>query len=44
MIFEYATQHGLAIAAVPGGGYRRNWQKQIPLHQSLIEEARRCFG
>lgn len=44
MVFDCAKQHGLAIAAVPGGGYRRDWQKLIPLHLSLFEEARRRFG
>lgn len=44
MVFDCARQHGLAIAAVPGGGYRRDWQALIPLHLSLFEEARRRFG
>ncbi|MGY3903761.1 histone deacetylase family protein [Aeromonas lusitana] len=44
MVFDCAKQHGLAIAAVPGGGYRRDWQTLIPLHLSLFEEARRRFG
>ncbi|MGL5812568.1 MAG: histone deacetylase family protein [Aeromonas sp.] len=44
MVFDCARQHGLAIAAVPGGGYRRDWQTLIPLHLSLFEEARRRFG
>jgi len=44
MVFDYAVRHGLPIAAVPGGGYRRDWQQLIPLHLSLFEEARRRFG
>ena len=43
MVFDYAVRHGLPIAAVPGGGYRRDWQQLIPLHLSLFEEARRRF-
>jgi hypothetical protein len=35
-----ARRHGLPIAAVPGGGYRRDWQQLIPLHLSLFEEAK----
>lgn len=44
MVFDYAVRNGLPIAAVPGGGYRRDWQQLIPLHLSLFEEARRRFG
>lgn len=44
MVFDCAKQHGLAIAAVPGGGYRRDWRTLIPLHLSLFEEARRRYG
>ncbi|MGY4003708.1 histone deacetylase [Aeromonas sanarellii] len=44
MVFDYAVRHGLPIAAVPGGGYRRDWQQLIPLHLCLFEEARRRFG
>ena len=44
MVFDCAYRHGLPIAAVPGGGYRRDWQQLIPLHLSLFEEARRRFG
>jgi hypothetical protein len=36
-----ARRHGLPIAAVPGGGYRRDWQQLIPLHLSLFEEAKK---
>lgn len=43
MVFDYAVRHGLPIAAVPGGGYRRDWQQLIPLHLCLFEEARRRF-
>lgn len=44
MVFDYAIKHGLPIAAVPGGGYRRDWQQLIPLHMSLFETARHRFG
>ncbi|WP_042012639.1 histone deacetylase family protein [Aeromonas fluvialis] len=44
MVFDCALQHGLPIAAVPGGGYRRDWQQLIPLHMSLFETARHRFG
>ncbi|MFM5397250.1 histone deacetylase [Aeromonas veronii] len=44
MVFDCAIQHGLPIAAVPGGGYRRDWQQLIPLHMSLFEAARHRFG
>ncbi len=44
MVFDYALRHGLPIAAVPGGGYRRDWQQLIPLHMSLFEEAEKRYG
>ncbi|WP_281706154.1 histone deacetylase family protein [Aeromonas taiwanensis] len=44
MVFDCARRHGLPIAAVPGGGYRRDWQRLISLHMSLFEEARRRYG
>ncbi|HDZ8967049.1 TPA: histone deacetylase [Aeromonas dhakensis] len=44
MVFDCAQRHGLPIAAVPGGGYRRDWQQLIPLHMSLFEEAHRRYG
>ncbi|HHQ4684636.1 TPA: histone deacetylase family protein [Aeromonas veronii] len=44
MVFDCAIKHGLPIAAVPGGGYRRDWQQLIPLHMSLFEIARHRFG
>lgn len=44
MVFDCARQHGLPIAAVPGGGYRRDWQQLIPLHMSLFEEAKKRYG
>lgn len=44
MVFDCAQRHGLPIAAVPGGGYRRDWQQLIPLHMSLFEEANRRYG
>lgn len=44
MVFDWALRQGLSIAAVPGGGYRRDWQQLIPLHLSLFEEAHRRFG
>ncbi|MFQ2190502.1 histone deacetylase family protein [Aeromonas jandaei] len=44
MVFECARQHGLPIAAVPGGGYRRDWQQLLPLHMSLFEEAKKRYG
>ncbi|HAT6343913.1 TPA: histone deacetylase [Aeromonas hydrophila] len=44
MVFDCAQQHGLPIAAVPGGGYRRDWQQLIPLHMSLFEEAKKRYG
>ncbi len=44
MVFDCAIKHGLPIAAVPGGGYRRDWQQLIPLHMSLFETARHRFG
>lgn len=44
MVFDCAQRHGLPIAAVPGGGYRRDWQHLIPLHMSLFEEANRRYG
>lgn len=44
MVFDWVTRHGLPIAAVPGGGYRREWQQLIPLHMSLFATARQCFG
>lgn len=44
MVFDCAVQHGVPIAAVPGGGYRRDWQQLIPLHMSLFETARHRFG
>ncbi|WP_310597702.1 histone deacetylase family protein [Aeromonas aquatica] len=43
MVFDCAWQQGLPIAAVPGGGYRRDWPQLIPLHLLLFEEARRRF-
>ena len=44
MVFDSALRHGLPITAVPGGGYRRDWQQLIPLHLSLFEVARHRFG
>ncbi|HDX8453127.1 histone deacetylase [Aeromonas hydrophila] len=44
MVFDCALRHGLPIAAVPGGGYRRDWQQLIPLHMSLFEEAKKRYG
>ncbi|WP_412840017.1 histone deacetylase [Aeromonas dhakensis] len=44
MVFDCAQRHGLPIAAVPGGGYRRDWQQLIPLHMSLFEEANKRYG
>ncbi|TNJ00978.1 histone deacetylase family protein [Aeromonas veronii] len=44
MVFDCAIKHGLPVAAVPGGGYRRDWQQLIPLHMSLFETARHHFG
>jgi acetoin utilization deacetylase AcuC-like enzyme len=44
MVFDCALQQGLPVAAVPGGGYRRDWQPLIPLHMSLFEAARQRFG
>ncbi|MCF5899695.1 histone deacetylase family protein [Aeromonas veronii] len=44
MVFDCAIKHGLPVAAVPGGGYRRDWQQLIPLHMSLFEAARHRFG
>ncbi|MFS1162463.1 histone deacetylase, partial [Aeromonas salmonicida] len=44
MVFDCAIKHGLPVAAVPGGGYRREWQQLIPLHMTLFEEARKRFG
>ncbi len=44
MVFDCAQRHGLPIAAVPGGGYRRDWQQLIPLHMSLFEEAKKRYG
>ena len=44
MVFDSALRHGLPITAVPGGGYRRDWQQLIPLHLSLFEAARHRFG
>ncbi|MGL6166170.1 MAG: histone deacetylase, partial [Aeromonas veronii] len=44
MVFDCAIKHGLPIAAMPGGGYRRDWQQLIPLHMSLFETARHRFG
>ncbi|MDR7019005.1 histone deacetylase family protein [Aeromonas salmonicida] len=44
MVFDCAITHGLPVAAVPGGGYRREWQQLIPLHMALFEEARKRFG
>ncbi|MDX7745414.1 histone deacetylase family protein [Aeromonas veronii] len=44
MVFDCAIKHGLPVAAVPGGGYRRDWQQLIPLHMSLFETARHRFG
>ncbi|WP_421233025.1 histone deacetylase [Aeromonas jandaei] len=44
MVFDCARQHGLPIAAVPGGGYRRDWQQLLPLHMSLFEEAKKRYG
>lgn len=44
MVFDCAIKHGLPIAAVPGGGYRRDWQQLIPLHMSLFETAHHRFG
>ncbi len=44
MVFDCAIKHGLPIAAMPGGGYRRDWQQLIPLHMSLFETARQRFG
>ncbi|MFR9718638.1 histone deacetylase [Aeromonas diversa] len=43
-VFEMAHCHGLPVAAVPGGGYRREWPSLIPLHRSLFEEAIACFS
>lgn len=44
MVFDCAISHGLPIAAVPGGGYRRDWRQLIPLHLSLFEEAKKRYG
>jgi len=44
MIFDWASQQGLPIAAVPGGGYRRDWRQLLPLHMSLFAEAKRRYG
>ncbi|MGN5288447.1 histone deacetylase family protein [Aeromonas sp. 11P] len=44
MVFDCAIKHGLPVAAVPGGGYRRDWQQLLPLHMSLFETARQRFG
>lgn len=44
MVFDCAISHGLPIAAVPGGGYRRDWRQLIPLHLSLFEEAKKRHG
>ncbi|MFQ1860127.1 histone deacetylase [Aeromonas veronii] len=44
MVFDCAIKHGLPIAAMPGGGYRRDWQQLIPLHMSLFEAALHRFG
>ncbi|WP_421208176.1 histone deacetylase [Aeromonas sp. 602396] len=44
MVFDCAIKHGLPVAAVPGGGYRRDWQQLIPLHMSLFEAALHRFG
>ncbi|MEZ7008210.1 histone deacetylase [Aeromonas sp. S13(2024)] len=44
MVFDCAIKHGLPVAAVPGGGYRRDWQQLIPLHMSLFETAHHRFG
>ena len=34
MVFDCAISNGLPIAAVPGGGYRRDWRQLLPLHLS----------
>ncbi len=39
-----AARHGIPIAAVPGGGYRRDWQPLIALHAGLFEEALTRFA
>ena len=44
MVFDCAISNGLPIAAVPGGGYRRDWRQLIPLHLSLFEEAKKRYG
>ena len=44
MGFDCAISNGLPIAAVPGGGYRRDWRQLIPLHLSLFEEAKKRYG
>ncbi|UUM70360.1 histone deacetylase family protein [Aeromonas veronii] len=44
MVFDCAIKHGLPVAAVPGGGYRRDWQQLSPLHMSLFETACHRFG
>lgn len=44
MVFDCAIKHGLPVAALPGGGYRRDWQQLIPLHMSLFETAHHRFG
>ncbi|MHA7000845.1 histone deacetylase family protein [Aeromonas schubertii] len=41
-VFDTAQTRGIAIAAVPGGGYRRDWSALVPLHRILFEEALAC--
>lgn len=44
LVLGEAKALGIPVAAVPGGGYRRDWRQLIPLHMSLFEQARQLFG
>jgi len=40
-ILELASNEGIPLLVLPGGGYQRDWRALVPLHRMVFEEAAR---